>query len=119
MTPYSMTPYSITQTLCRFQRISATEIECEACHTVRTWEGDPATYRRNCSAVVAPAADAAAAPPSRGLGDTISKLTHATGIAQAVEALSKATGVPCGCKGRQDWLNKMVPYEVKDESSKS
>jgi hypothetical protein len=104
-------------TLCRFQRISPTEIQCVACHTVRTWEGDPATYRRNCSSVAVPAEETAA-PPSRGLGDTISKFTHATGIAQAVEAVSKATGVPCGCKGRQEWLNKMVPYEAKDESSK-
>jgi hypothetical protein len=107
----------MTQTLCRFQRISAAEIECVACHTVRKWEGDPATYRRHCSSVVAPA-DEIDAPQSRGLGDTISKFTHATGIAQAVEALSKATGVPCGCKGRQEWLNKMVPYEGKDEEPK-
>jgi hypothetical protein len=112
-----MTPHSTTQTLCRFQRISTAEIQCETCHTVRNWQGDPATYRRHCDSVAAPA-DEIEAPPSRGLGDTISKFTHATGIAQAVEAVSKATGVPCGCKGRREWLNKMVPYETKDEPTR-
>jgi hypothetical protein len=43
-------------------------------------------------------------------GDTIAKITHATGVAQAVEAVSHATGVPCGCKERQEWLNEVVPY---------
>jgi hypothetical protein len=107
----------MTQTLCRFQRISAAEIECVACHTVRNWEGDPATYRRQCDSPTEPADDVAD-PKSRGLGDTISKFTHATGIAQAVEAISQATGLPCGCKQRQEWLNKRVPYQARDESSK-
>ena len=41
--------------------------------------------------------------PSRGLGDTVAKITAAIGIK------------PCGgCKGRQDALNRMVPYEHKD-----
>jgi hypothetical protein len=48
---------------------------------------------------------------SRGIGDTIAKFTHATGIAQAVEAVSGALGMPCGCKERQEWLNKVVPYK--------
>jgi hypothetical protein len=51
--------------------------------------------------------------PSRGLGDTIAKITHATGIAKAVEAVSKATGIPCNCPERQAALNEAVPY--KDE----
>ena len=37
---------------------------------------------------------------SRGLGDTIAKMTKAVGIK------------PCGgCKKRQEWLNKKVPYK--------
>ena len=37
--------------------------------------------------------------PSRGLGDTIAKLTGAFGIQ------------PCGgCKGRQSWCNRTFPY---------
>lgn len=47
----------------------------------------------------------------RGLGDTIARFTHATGIAQAVKAISAAVGVPCGCAGRQEALNRALPYE--------
>jgi hypothetical protein len=52
-------------------------------------------------------------PPckSRGLGDTIAKFARATGIAQAVETVSKITGRPCGCKERQEALNRAVPYQ--------
>ncbi len=59
-----------------------------------------------------PKRDPANEPPkgSRGLGDTIAKFTHATGIAQAVEAVSQIVGVPCGCNERQQWLNEVVPY---------
>ena len=34
---------------------------------------------------------------SKGLGDTIEKITEATGIKQGVEALSKALDWDCGC----------------------
>jgi len=50
---------------------------------------------------------------SRGLGDTIEKVTKATGIKKAVDTVSKATGKPCGCKGRRDTLNRMFPYDNK------
>lgn len=40
---------------------------------------------------------------SLGLGDTIAKATKAVGIK------------PCGgCKKRQAWLNKKVPYKTKN-----
>lgn len=42
---------------------------------------------------------------SKGLGDTIEKITTATGIKTAVEAVSKATGKECGCKKRKEALN--------------
>lgn len=44
--------------------------------------------------------DLALAPePSKGLGDTVAKITTALGIK------------PCRpCKKRQEWLNKLVPY---------
>ena len=48
--------------------------------------------------------------PSRGIGDTIAKFTHATGIAQAVHAVSTAVGVPCGCGQRQENLNQAIPF---------
>ena len=47
---------------------------------------------------------------SRGLGDTIAKFTHATGLDKVAALYSKVTGKDCGCKGRQDALNKLVPY---------
>jgi len=50
----------------------------------------------------------------RGLGDTIASITHATGIAQAVEYVSGKLGVDCGCKKRQEALNKLVPYKDKE-----
>lgn len=51
--------------------------------------------------------------PSRGLGDVVAKIMHATGIAKVVEYVSgKLTGKKCGCgcKRRQDTLNAMVPF---------
>lgn len=50
---------------------------------------------------------------SKGLGDTIAKITKATGIKQVVESVSKATGKDCGCKKRQEKLNKIFPYKNK------
>ena len=48
---------------------------------------------------------------SKGLGDTVEKITKATGIKRIVETVSKATGKDCGCKGRKDKLNKLFPYK--------
>lgn len=47
---------------------------------------------------------------SRGLGDTISKFTKATGIKYIVDKISEASGVPCGCNERQQTLNNKYPY---------
>ena len=47
---------------------------------------------------------------SVGLGDTIEKLTTATGIKAAVEMFTKATGVDCNCDKRKETLNKLFPY---------
>ena len=49
---------------------------------------------------------------SRGLGDTVEKITRATGIKKAVDVVSKAMGKKdCGCKGRKDKRNKSFPYK--------
>lgn len=50
------------------------------------------------------------AEPSRGLGDTIAKVTRATGIERAVKAVERLTGIPCGCERRRATLNRAVPY---------
>lgn len=42
---------------------------------------------------------------SRGLGDTIEKITAATGIKKVVEKVSEVTGKDCGCKNRKEKLN--------------
>ncbi len=50
---------------------------------------------------------------SKGLGDTIEKITTATGIKKVVDTISKATGKACNCGARKEALNKMFPYNKK------
>jgi hypothetical protein len=42
---------------------------------------------------------------SKGLGDTIEKITTATGIKKVVDAVANATGKDCGCNKRKENLN--------------
>ena len=44
---------------------------------------------------------------SKGLGDTIAKITKATGIEKMVKFIA---GEDCGCDERKEILNKMFPY---------
>ena len=46
---------------------------------------------------------------SKGLGDTIEKITTATGIKKAVEKVAGKGG--CGCNKRKKALNKIFPYK--------
>jgi len=46
--------------------------------------------------------------PSKGLGDTIDKITTATGIKAGVKFL---LGEDCGCDERKEKLNKLFPYK--------
>lgn len=48
--------------------------------------------------------------PSRGVGDTVAKITRYTGIDFLFKLWTKITGIPCGCKERQEWLNERFPY---------
>jgi len=50
---------------------------------------------------------------SKGLGDTIEKITTATGIKKVVKAVAAATGKDCGCNKRKDTLNRIFPYQDK------
>lgn len=53
---------------------------------------------------------------SKGLGDTIEKITTVTGIKAVVEAVSDIIGVEdCGCNKRKEQLNEMFPYKEKDK----
>ena len=49
---------------------------------------------------------------SKGLGDTIEKVTEATGIKKVVKAVF---GEDCGCDERRDKLNKIFPYSKQPE----
>ena len=47
---------------------------------------------------------------SKGLGDSIEKITKATGIKKVVDAVSKVTKKPCNCGKRKNTLNRLFPY---------
>ena len=47
---------------------------------------------------------------SKGLGDTVAKITKATGIKKIVDTVAKATGKDWGCDKRQETLNRFFPY---------
>jgi|TARA_R110000868_G_scaffold525_2_gene3841 hypothetical protein len=49
---------------------------------------------------------------SKGLGDTVEKITKATGVKRVVEKISKATGKDCGCAKRKEALNRIFPYKT-------
>ena len=51
------------------------------------------------------------AAASGGVGDTVEKITTATGIKKVVNTVAKATGKPCGCSERRDSLNRKFPYK--------
>tara|TARA_R100001443_G_scaffold87564_1_gene94058 strand:+ start:1739 stop:1912 length:174 start_codon:yes stop_codon:yes gene_type:complete len=49
---------------------------------------------------------------SRGLGDTIAKVTKATGLDKVANRMAKAAGMDdCGCGQRRDTLNRVFPYK--------
>ncbi len=56
---------------------------------------------------------------SKGLGDTIQKVTKATGVEKIVKSFF---GDDCGCDERRDKLNKMFPYrdvkQMNDEQAR-
>lgn len=52
---------------------------------------------------------------SRGLGDTVAKITHTTRLDKLSALYTHITGKPCGCADRQEALNKLFPYGVKEE----
>jgi hypothetical protein len=53
---------------------------------------------------------------SKGFGDTVEKFTTVTGIKKAVKVAASAVGVEdCGCEARRDSLNRMFPYDVKNQ----
>ena len=49
---------------------------------------------------------------STGLGDSIQKITEATGIKKVVNNITG--NKDCGCDKRKDQLNKLFPYKTKN-----
>lgn len=54
---------------------------------------------------------------SKGLGDTVEKFTTVTGIKKVVETVAKAAGKDCGCNKRRDALNRVFPYNNKEQKT--
>ena len=55
---------------------------------------------------------------SQGLGDTIAKFTHATGLDVVADKVAKALGAEdCGCNKRREKLNELVPFAKKENIS--
>jgi len=51
---------------------------------------------------------------SKGLGDTIAKITNFFGIDKVADAVAKLAGAEgCGCEERRLMLNELFPYESK------
>jgi len=51
---------------------------------------------------------------SKGLGDTVEKITRGTGIKSLTDIAMNAIGYKdCGCNKRKAWLNKQFPYKQK------
>ena len=49
---------------------------------------------------------------SKGLGDSVEKITKASGLKTLMELGMKAAGKKdCGCNDRKEWLNKRFPYK--------
>ena len=56
--------------------------------------------------------DAVQKQESKGLGDTIAKVTNATGLDKVAETIANAMGKEdCGCNKRREKLNDMFPYK--------
>jgi hypothetical protein len=51
---------------------------------------------------------------SKGLGDTIEKITTVTGVKKVVDTIATAVKKDCGCPKRRDTLNRMFPYQKTD-----
>ena len=50
---------------------------------------------------------------SKGLGDTIEKITKATGIKAVTDIVSKVTKKPCGCQKRKETINECYKIVLK------
>ena len=53
---------------------------------------------------------------SKGVGDTIAKITHATGLDKIADKVAKIAGKEdCGCNTRRRKYNELFPYIKEDQ----
>lgn len=53
---------------------------------------------------------------SKGLGDTVAKVTHVLKLDILAEKVANALGEEdCGCNRRREKLNEMFPYKKKEQ----
>lgn len=50
----------------------------------------------------------------KGFGDTVEKITTATGIKKVVDTVADALDVDCGCDKRKKKLNELFPYRMPE-----
>ena len=56
---------------------------------------------------------------SRGVGDTIAKITSATKLDKLAEKIAEVAGKEdCGCNKRREKLNQMFPYANSGRTTK-
>jgi hypothetical protein len=53
-----------------------------------------------------------------GAGDTFAAIAKAVGAEWVAKKVEQVTGKPCGCKKRQEALNRLVPYKPKEGPSR-
>ncbi len=54
---------------------------------------------------------------SKGLGDTVAKVTHVLKLDVLADKVAHAMGKEdCGCNRRREKLNELFPYKKKDEN---
>ena len=57
---------------------------------------------------------------SEGVGDTIAKITHATGLDKVADAVAKIAGKDdCGCNKRRRVINEIFPYTKSSDPKES
>jgi hypothetical protein len=45
----------------------------------------------------------------KGLGDCVADIAHALGLDEMAKKYEQTSGKPCGCRERQEILNKVIP----------
>jgi len=101
---WTITP-GFTRMYCFLRRTESSENECESCEFCDTETERDYTAERPAVWTVS--------DPSRGLGDTVAKVMHRTGIQKLVYSVSTLTGIDCGCAARQEHLNELFTYKIE------